>query len=42
MVAKGDGVFDGNRSAVDWINNNPSQRDTIRVDAEGYAIIRFR
>ncbi|KAI8881105.1 multicopper oxidase [Backusella circina FSU 941] len=42
MVAKGDGVFDGNRSAVEWINNNPSQRDTIRVDAEGYAIIRFR
>ncbi|KAI8062306.1 Cupredoxin [Gilbertella persicaria] len=42
LVGRGEGVFDGNRSAVQWITNNPARRDTIRVDAGGYSIIRFR
>lgn len=42
MVASGEGVYDGNRSAVNWNLNNPAQRDTIRVAGEGFSIIRFR
>ncbi|CDH49287.1 fet3 protein [Lichtheimia corymbifera JMRC:FSU:9682] len=42
IVARGDGVFDGNRSNVDWVLDNPPQRDTVQVEAESYAIIRFR
>lgn len=41
-VGRGTGVYDGNRSNVEWFNNNPNRRDTIRVDAEGFSIIRFR
>lgn len=42
MVANGEGVYTGNRSAANWNLNNPAQRDTIRVAGEGFSIIRFR
>lgn len=42
IVARGDGVFDGNRSNVEWHLDNPAQRDTVQVPAESYTIIRFR
>ncbi|KAJ8652688.1 hypothetical protein O0I10_011695 [Lichtheimia ornata] len=42
IVARGDGVFDGNRSSVEWHLDNPAQRDTVQVPAESYTIIRFR
>ncbi|KAI9498290.1 multicopper oxidase-domain-containing protein [Zychaea mexicana] len=42
LVARGDGVFDGDRSKVDWVLDNPLQRDTVQVPAESYTIIRFR
>jgi iron transport multicopper oxidase len=42
MVGRGKGVYDGNRSTIDWLLNNPPRRDTIRVDGEGFSIIRFR
>ncbi|KAI8144831.1 multicopper oxidase-domain-containing protein [Fennellomyces sp. T-0311] len=42
IVARGDGVFDGNRSNVQWHSDNPIQRDVVQVPAESFAIIRFR
>ncbi|KAL7314638.1 ferroxidase fet3 [Mucor circinelloides] len=42
QVGRGAGVYDGNRSNAEWFNENPSRRDTLRVDAEGFSIIRFR
>ncbi|KAI9023003.1 multicopper oxidase-domain-containing protein [Phycomyces nitens] len=42
VVARGDGVFTGDRSAVEWKNTNPTTRDTVLVPAESFTIIRFR
>lgn len=42
MVGRGEGVYTGNTSSVTWLLDNPPQRDTIRVDGEGFSIIRFR
>lgn len=42
IVARGEGVYDGNRSNVNWVLDNPAQRDTVQVEAESFAIIRFR
>ncbi|KAI9470861.1 MAG: Cupredoxin [Benjaminiella poitrasii] len=42
IVAIGTGVFDGNRSNVNWLNDNPVRRDTIKIESGGYRIIRFR
>ncbi|KAL0091079.1 multicopper oxidase [Phycomyces blakesleeanus] len=42
VVARGDGVFMGDRSTVEWNNENPTTRDTVLVPAESFTIIRFR
>ncbi|KAI7866443.1 multicopper oxidase-domain-containing protein [Spinellus fusiger] len=42
IVARGKGVFSGNRSQVQWKNINPTIRDTVIVPAGGYTILRFR
>ncbi|KAI8981945.1 Cupredoxin [Mycotypha africana] len=42
MVGRGEGVYDGNTSNVEWFNDNPPRRDTLRVADGGFSIIRFR
>ncbi|KAG2209631.1 hypothetical protein INT46_007323 [Mucor plumbeus] len=42
MVGRGEGVYDGNSSSVEWFLDNPSRRDTILVPAETFVLIRFR
>lgn len=42
MVGRGDGVYDGNTSMVEWYNNNPVRRDTIKIESGGFRLIRFR
>lgn len=42
MVGRGDGVYDGNTSNVEWFLDNPSRRDTILVPSETFVLIRFR
>ncbi|KAI8364347.1 Cupredoxin [Radiomyces spectabilis] len=42
IVARGDGVYSGNTSDVQWVNENPVRRDTVMVPAESFTILRFR
>ncbi|KAI9483639.1 MAG: multicopper oxidase-domain-containing protein [Benjaminiella poitrasii] len=42
MVGRGDGVYTGDGSVVEWFLNNPARRDTILVPAETFVLIRFR
>ncbi|KAF7722838.1 hypothetical protein EC973_002640 [Apophysomyces ossiformis] len=42
IVARGDGIYTGNRSEVQWVLDNPTSRDTVLVPGNGYTIIRFR
>ncbi|KAI8376300.1 Cupredoxin [Radiomyces spectabilis] len=42
IVARGPGVYTGNRSQAVWSLDNPTRRDTVQVPAESFTIIRFR
>lgn len=42
MVGRGNGVYDGNASNVEWFLDNPSRRDTLLIPSETFALIRFR
>lgn len=42
LVGRGDGVYTGNDSVVEWHLDNPSRRDTIQVPEESFVLLRFR
>ncbi|ORZ15665.1 multicopper oxidase-domain-containing protein [Absidia repens] len=41
MVGRGNGTWTGDRSQTEWFSN-PMSRDTILINSETYAVIRFR
>ncbi|KAI8363888.1 multicopper oxidase-domain-containing protein [Blakeslea trispora] len=42
MVGRGEGVYSGNDSDVEWHLDNPARRDTVLVPAESFVLLRFR
>ncbi|KAG0183291.1 hypothetical protein DFQ28_001822 [Apophysomyces sp. BC1034] len=42
IVARGEGLYTGNKSEATWVIDNPTTRDTVLVPGLGYTIIRFR
>ncbi|KAI7896214.1 multicopper oxidase-domain-containing protein [Mucor mucedo] len=42
LVGRGDGVYSGDDSVVEWHLDNPARRDTIQVPEESFVLLRFR